>query len=181
MRFGDGYRVPSARLRGWDYATAGRYFVTICTRDRGCWLGKITDGKVSLSEAGRIVAEELHNTEKVRANVGVDRWIVMPDHLHAIIVIEDETPLSETPHRGVSTGRGDVLPGRLGPGSLGSIVGQFKSVCTKRIREGGLRDFAWQPRFYDHIIRDEVALQNIRKYIEQNPSTWSPPDNPYPP
>ena len=118
-----------------------------------------------------IVAEELRNTEKVRPDVALDGWTVMPDHLHAIIVIKR----GGSPAIPVNTPRQGVPPAsRLKPGSLGSVVGQLKSVCTKRIRAGGPRDFAWQPRFHDHIIRNETALNNIRKYIAQNPSKWHP-------
>ena len=171
MRFGGRYRVETARLRGWDYGAAGWYFVTVCTRGRRRWLGDVVAGEVRLSEAGVIVAEELRNTEEVRPNVALDEWTVMPDHLHAIIVIKRGGP---TPIL-TSTSRQNVSPAsRLTPGSLGSIVGQLKSVCTKRIRANGPRDFAWQPRFHDHIIRNETALNNIRKYIAQNPSKWRP-------
>lgn len=179
--FWGGYRVETARLRGWDYGAAGWYFVTVCTRGRGCWLGVVVDGKVCLSRAGRIVTEELRNTEKIRPNVTLDRWIVMPDHLHAIIVIQNEvnpTNPVETSRRDVSsTHRHISSEPQLTPNSLGSIVGQFKSVCTKRIRAGGTHDFAWQPRFHDHTIRTQTALTNIQKYITQNPSRRQPPNN----
>ena len=171
MRFGGRYRIETARLRGWDYGAPGWYFVAVCTRGRRRWLGDVVAGEVRLSEAGVIVAEELRNTEKVRPNVALDGWVVMPDHLHAIIVINR----GGSPSIPAETSRQDILPAsRLTPDSLGSIVGQLKSVCTKRIRASGLRDFAWRPRFHDHIIRNETALHNIRKYITQNPSKWHP-------
>ena len=94
----------------------------------------------------------------------------MPDHLHVILVIEDETPLSQTPQRGVST----TGSARWTPNSLGSIINQFKAACTKRIRAAGYTDFAWQARFYDHIVRNETALNEIRHYIRYNPSKLSP-------
>ena len=121
---GHGYRVGSARLRGWDYGSSGTYFVTVCTRGFRCWLGDVVAGEMRLSMAGTIVAEELRNTENVRSNVVLDRWVVMPNHLHAIIVIENESPPRCDPSA--------VAP-RLRAGSLGAIVGQFKSMCTKKI------------------------------------------------
>jgi putative transposase len=174
MRFGGRYRIETARLRGWDYGATGWYFVTVCTQGLRRWLGDVVAGEVRLSEAGVIVAEELRKTEEVRPNVALDGWTVMPDHLHAIIVIK-RGGSSPTP---TGTSRQTVLPAsRLTPGSLGSIVGQLKSVCTKRIRANVPRDFAWQPRFHDRIIRNETALNSIRRYIAHNPSKSRPNRN----
>ena len=186
-KFRDRYRVESARLPGWDYRAAGWYFVTVCTRDRYPFFGHVVDGEMILSPIGEIVAEEWLRTPEVRPNVVLDEWIVMPNHLHGIIVIVDtpdivgtpdtvETPdIVETPRRGVSTtARADATTeSRLMAGSLGAIMGQIKSVCTKRIRAAGYTDFAWQSRFHDHIIRDEKSLQRIRQYIVNNPGTWT--------
>ena len=183
----DKYRVESARLKGWDYSAVGYYFVTICTRDRLCTLGNVVDGVMRLSPVGEIVAEEWQKTAQIRKNVTLDEWVVMPNHLHGIVIINDEavlqetpqpeTPQPETPQRGVSTEETDqcrdvpvarlpvnvtfldsddfkavdVTTGRLSKGSLGAIIGQFKSVCTKRIWAAG-HDFAWQSRFHDESI-----------------------------
>ncbi len=75
---------------------------------------------------------------------------------------------AETPQRGVSTGT--ALNWK--PDSLGAIENQFKSACTKRIRAAGYREFGWQRRFYDHIIRDEESLLHIGEYIRYNPNKW---------
>ncbi len=166
--FRNQYRIPSARLRGWDYTSAGWYFVTICVKNRVPCLADIVDGAVRLSPIGEIVAEEWQRTAHIRANVVLDVWVVMPDHLHGIVGITAST-IVETPRRGVST---MTTKSRLQPNSLGSIIGQFKSVCTKRIWAAGHRDFAWQERFYDHIIRNERALNRIREYIANNPARW---------
>jgi REP element-mobilizing transposase RayT len=178
-KFQGRYRIESARLPGWDYRTPGWYFVTICTRDRIPFLGRIVDGHVLLSPIGLIVAKEWQWTPQVRPNIVLDEWVIMPNHLHGIVVIVDpdvvavETPrvVVETPRRGVSTTT--TTPGRLMAGSLGAIIGQIKSICTKRIRAAGHADFGWQPRFYDHIIRDDAALQRIRTYIANNPKNWT--------
>ncbi|MGH3087679.1 MAG: transposase [Rubrobacteraceae bacterium] len=89
------------------------------------------------------------NTDTIRPNTTLDKWVIMPNHLHAIIVFA-----------------------AISSGSLGSIIGQFKSVCTKRIRAEGLHDFSWQSRFYDRIIRGERELDNVRQYITDNPAKW---------
>ena len=108
-KFRDRYRVESARLPDWDYRSAGWYFVTACTEDRMPFFDHVADGEMILSPVGEIVAEEWSQTPDVRPNVILDEWIIMPNHLHGIIVIVDtprpvETPFpAETPRRGVST------------------------------------------------------------------------------
>jgi REP-associated tyrosine transposase len=172
-----GYRPQSTRLQGWDYAGNGCYFVTICTRDRLPFLGEIVAGVMNHSPAGEIVAEEWRLTASVRPYVTVDEFIVMPNHLHGILTISDRHPDQrarearsdvETFRRNVSTSAGP----RLIAGSLGAIIGQVKSACTKRIRESYISEFGWQSRFYEHIIRDHDELNRIRQYIIENPANW---------
>ena len=90
----------------------------------------------------------------------------MPNHIHGILVITERMTNVETPRRGVST------RSKWKPGTLGAIINQFKSISTKRIRHAGTNAFAWQPRFHDHIIRNEDALFRIRTYIQNNPQKW---------
>ena len=198
------YRIPSARMRGWNYAWDGFYFITICVKNRFHCLAKILQGEVHLSPIGGIIAEEWEKTAEIRENVELDAWVIMPDHVHGIIgifhpdTINSETPRREndgitgwepvetprrendgitgwepveTPHRGVSTPNGAAYAAWK-PNSLGSIIGQFKSKTTKRIRAAGFGGFAWQARFYDHIIRDRADLDRIRRYIQENPTQW---------
>jgi putative transposase len=156
-------------MQGWDYGLPGYYFITICTQNRILWFGEIYAGEIILSSAGKIAANELQNTTKIRPNVNLDAWIVMPNHVHAIIVLTVETPrrgVSSNPRRAVST----QINWR--PGTLGAIINQFKSVCTKRIRASWCSDFSWQARYYDHIVRNERELDNIRKYILGNVAKW---------
>ncbi len=158
------YRTENTRLSGWDYRSAAHYFITICTKDHACCLAKIIDGVAYLSPLGLMVAEELWRTPLVRSYVALDAYQVMPNHFHAILVVtESQTesqPQSPTPES------------RLQAASVGSIVGQFKSICTKRIRDLGQSNFGWHPRHYDHIIRSEVELEQIRAYIVGNPGKW---------
>lgn len=86
-KFADKYRIKSSRLPEWDYSS-GEYFVTICTKDRECYLGEIIDGKMRLNELGNIIDEEIQNTSKIRENVIIDTYVIMPDHIHIIICIE---------------------------------------------------------------------------------------------
>lgn len=161
------YRIESARLPHWDYTTDAWYFITICTRDRQHFFGHIASRQMHLSTIGKIVAEEWQKTSEIRPSVTLDAWVVMPNHFHAIIGIQNGHSTVETFRRNVSTN-----PPKLRPNSLGSIVGQFKSVCTKRIWAGGSPEFGWQPRFYDRIIRDQAAFDRVRLYIQNNPANW---------
>ena len=182
--FKNKYRVGSTRLAEWDYGQAGYYFVTICTKDRVHFFGKIVAGDMQLSSIGEIVVQEWGKTQIIRSNVILDEWIIMPNHMHMIVVIThkiDSIPDVETPRRGVSTGRGVSTPKqsqtiaaseKWAANTLGSMIGQFKGKCTKRIRAQGYNDFSWQSRFYDHIIRSEDALHKSRLYIASNPMNW---------
>ncbi len=177
-KFKDKYRIESTRLAGWDYSAPGWYFVTICTAWRALSLGEVVDGQMQLSPAGQIVAEEWLRTPQVRSDVALDEWVVMPNHVHGIIVIVP--PDVETSRRDVSTipfappqrhESAQPVAG-LRPHTLAAIINQIKSTCTKRIWASGMTDFAWQSRFYDHIIRDEASLARIRQYIRDNPERW---------
>jgi len=147
------FRIPSTRLLGWDYSRGGTYCVTICTQDRVCSLGEISEGSMVLSGLGDIVTEEWEEMALRRPHVDLDAWIVMPNHFHGIVCLD--------PPR---------LNGRSAP--LGEMIGQFKAACTRRIWAMGRQDFAWQPRFYDQIIRSDDVLQRYRRYIVENPVRW---------
>jgi REP element-mobilizing transposase RayT len=187
--FKDRYRIESTRLKGWDYSQAGAYFVTLCTRQRECFFGEVIDREMHLSPIGEIVTAEWQRTPQVRTNVELDEWVVMPNHLHGIIVITHRVATTDgvETFRGVKTFRGvetfravetfrrnvSTTNARLKPNSLGSIIGQFKSICTKRIRAAGYAEFDWQERFFDEIIRDEKRLERVRQYIINNPANWN--------
>ena len=151
----------------------GGISVTICTKDRRCVFGTVEKEFVRLSTAGTIITEEWLKTPQVRSDAALDEWVVMPNHLHGIIVMLDWVHPPETPQRGVSTKQSKKSH------SLGTIIGQFKSACTKRIGATGFNDFAWQPLSFDHIIRNEKELDSIREYIVNNPLKWElEKDNP---
>ena len=159
------YRINSTRLPQWDYRSPGMYFITVCTRARKCWFGDIVDNEMMVSKEGAIVKEELINTQNIRKNVLIDTSIIMPNHIHAIINIFDT----------VETSRRDVSTLKLKPNSISSIINQIKSICTKRIRLFN-KQFSWQPRFYEHIIRNDYSLGLIRHYIKYNALNWETDD-----
>ena len=163
LRFKNRYRIPSARLASWDYRWAGVYSVTICTQGRVCWFGEIVAGEVVLSPEGRVVAEEWREIPCTFPHVLLDEWILMPDHLHGILTFQNQPPGKPRPENA----------GRLTAGSLGAVVNQFKSKCTKRIRMDLRRpSFAWQARFHDSIVREPEDLDRLRAYIRANPTRW---------
>jgi REP element-mobilizing transposase RayT len=132
---------------------------------------------VGLNDCGCIVAGEIRRTTQVRPNTTIHDWIVMPDHVHMIIAMEPNNCSStvETHRRCVSTWVDECIPlCRRRPGTLGSIVAQFKSVCTKRIRAMGYADFAWQSNYHERIVRSDAMEQRIRQYITENPLKWEP-------
>jgi REP element-mobilizing transposase RayT len=165
-------------LRGYDYALPGAYFVTICAYNRECLFGLVLGSSVRLNEFGHIVEAEWLNTSLVRPLVEVDQFIVMPNHLHGIVVIHEE--VSSNPSVGATR---RVAPTRVAPtvhpigpapGSLGAIVGQFKSVVTKRINalRGTPGASVWQRNYYEHVIRSEYDMNRVREYIANNPIKW---------
>ncbi len=142
--------------------------MTVCTNGRKCLLGDIVNGEMRLNGWGKIVREEWLRAELVRSNVKLDSFIMMPNHLHGIIFL---TNVGAT-RRVAPTGK-DKLCGPKA-GSLGAILGQFKSVTTKRIRTGRRNSgiSVWQRNYYERVIRDEDELEKIREYIVYNPQKW---------
>jgi putative transposase len=157
--FRNRFRVPSPRMRGWDYRAAGAYAVTVCVEGRVCCLGEVVDEQAMRSSFGEIVAEEWRRIPEIHHQAVLDEWIVMPDHIHGILFFQPE-PLKP------------ALEGSLTPGSLGAVVGQFKKRSTKRIRARRFPAFTWQERFFDQILKDDEAVERYRLYIRENPGRW---------
>ena len=160
----------SPRLAHYDYTTPGAYFVTICTLNRECIFGQISNDIVKLNSMGRIVSEEWIKTAELRPYVEIDSYIVMPNHLHGIILLQ-QNPCRDTARR-VPT---KEQFGRPVIGSLPSVIRSFKSAVTKRINllQGTPGKKLWQGRYYEHVIRKSEELNLIREYITTNPSRWS--------
>lgn len=158
----------SIRLKGYDYAQPGTYFITIVTQDRACLFGEVVDGKMCLNEVGHIVRDEWMKTAILRPRVLLDAFVVMPNHIHGIIVLPDDRrgTLQRAP-------TGERF-GRPLSNSIPTIVRLFKSTTTKRINEHrGTRGApVWQRNYYEHIIRSDESLNRIRQYIADNPLRW---------
>ncbi len=165
--FQNQYRIESSRLPDWDYTNTGLYFVTLCTHSHKCYFGEVISDQMHLNQLGEIVNDQIRKTKVIRSNVTIDKWVIMPNHIHMIIYLHNEDNV-ETPRRGVST----ETINHWKPNCLGSIVNHLKGAITKQIRAGLDPHFSWQARFYDHIIRTEQDLENLRLYIDNNPTNW---------
>ena len=166
----------SVRVKGYDYTQAGAYFITLCLEGRQCLFGDIIDEGMKLNVLGEIVEAEWVRTATVRPDVELDAFVVMPNHVHGIIVLTNDTRDEEG--RGRATHR--VAPtnaSRLqGPatGSIGAIIGQFKSLTAKSINRQRCTPGApiWQQNYYERVIRNERELEAAREYVVYNPSRW---------
>jgi len=157
------------RLRGYDYSRAGVYFVTMCTCQRECLPGEVVDGRMRLNAHGEIVKAEWLRTAEIRPEVELDGFMVMPNHLHGIVVVSGRGARPCAPTTGPLFRR---------PRSLGSLVAGFKSASTKRINavRAAAGSAVWQRNYHDRIVRNKRELRAIRQYIRRNPAHW--PDDP---
>jgi len=172
----------SVRLPGYDYSQPGAYFVTICTQNRACLYGDIIDGKMMLNANGLIVHEEWQKTAEMRLNVVLDTFVIMPNHIHGILVIKDDIDYGKAKCRGTMHRAPTPMIERYGKpvsNSIPTIIRGFKSAVTHRINEIRATPGApiWQRNFYEHVIRNEDNLNEIRQYIENNPTKWLEDEN----
>jgi REP element-mobilizing transposase RayT len=160
----------SIRLQGYDYSQNGAYFVTLCTQNRECLFGEIVNGEMILNEQGKIVEQCWNDLSNHYDNIELDAYVIMPNHFHGIIFITDTVDnvdnvgaIHELPRQ--QQRRKMLLP---------KIIGRFKMNSAKQINQ--IRNTpgipVWQRNYYEHIIRDEKSLENIRNYIINNPLQW---------
>ena len=162
------HKRRSIRLQDYDYSHAGEYFITICTYNHECSFGDIVGEEMRLNKTGEIVKEEWLRTAQIRTDVELDSFIVMPNHLHGIITLND-------------SGRGKLQRaptkeefGKPTSGSIPTIIRLFKACVTKKINllRNTPRQPIWQRGYYEHIIRNDNDLDNVREYIVNNPIKW---------
>ncbi|MEX0269157.1 transposase [Leptolyngbyaceae cyanobacterium UHCC 1019] len=230
----------SIRLQGYDYASAGAYFITICTQNRACVFGEISDGTMQLNDAGQMVEKVWQSSPQRFPHVCLDAFVVMPNHVHGIIQLRAGTPEERAGTRPAPTldmksvgaplvgalptvdnaNSGERAGTRPAPTldmksvgaplvgalptvddtipddpkakwglSLGDVIGVFKSIATHQytigVKQQNWEPFhkrLWQRNYYEHVIRDETALQKIWDYIQSNPLSWQSdqlhPNNP---
>ena len=169
------YKNGSFRLTGWDYSSWGLYFITICTRNKEHFFGEIENGIMMLNELGKITEANWLNIETQFPNIETADFVIMPNHLHGILIIDDcrrginsasKSTESDSKIGGITGNKNPMLHR-----NISTSIRWFKGKTTfdsGKIRE----DFAWQPRFYDHIIRSQISFIKIQAYIENNPKMW---------
>ncbi|MBD2127800.1 transposase [Microcoleus sp. ZQ-A2] len=192
----------SIRLKGYDYTQVGAYYFTICCHHRRCLLGEIQADVMHLNIVGATVKAVWENLPRHFPLIELDAFVVMPNHVHGIIVITDSavncnpnrnsnpnpncrgeafvpgykntSPESSSTNASPFPGCNDTLPPRgTQSGSIGAIIQNFKSVATRRVnRITRNSGTLWQRNYHEEIIRNEKAYENIRRYIVENPLSW---------
>jgi len=183
-KFQNKYRIQSARQQKWDYRSIGAYFITICTRDRESYFGKITNGIMTLSGVGILADVFWHEIKNHEKNVDLGEFVVMPNHIHGILILngyDDESHVVVETLHATSLPQPQLQPqpfknefmANISPksGSVSTIIRSYKSGVSKHAHRLGFA-MEWQERFHDHIIRDGDEYQRISKYISNNPQNW---------
>ena len=168
--FQNKYRIESTCLRDWDYRSRGWYFVTICSQNRRAIFGHIVDSEMRLSAIGKVADSELRELSGHYLNVSVDEHIVMPNHIHAITMIDGEhmfTPSAKVRVEALTA----FEPPRAG--SLSAIARSYKAGVTLKCRDLGFHQEIWQARFHDHLLRGDKVISAVREYIRSNPANWA--------
>jgi len=182
------YRIESARLPHWNYRNAGAYFITICTKNRECFFGGCSEGRMRLNETGKIANDYLQEIPEHFTNIRLGAYVVMPNHVHVILIVvralycrDVACNVSTNNACNVSTDNANINPGKNKfmsdippkPGSISAVIRSYKSACTKWINQYYPEiNFGWQSRFHDHIIRNDEEYLRIENYIVNNPKNW---------
>lgn len=182
-KFQNKYRILSARLQNWNYASEGAYFITICTKDRIHYFGEIENQIMILSNIGVIADLMWYEIKNHAKNIELGEFVVMPNHIHGILILNDnvvndnvETRYAlslptQTEQPEPEKTIGQMRFQNQGKNTISSIIGSYKSAITKHCNRLDF-DFAWQTRFHDHIIRNAQSFENIQNYIANNPMNW---------
>jgi REP element-mobilizing transposase RayT len=173
----------SIRLKEYDYSREGAYFITITLQDRKCVLGEIINGKMILNQFGEIAYYQWNELSNRFSHIAIDVFQIMPNHIHGIIVITESEPVGATLAVAPELIRAGVNPAPTNTNTttknptIGDIVGAYKSIvsneCLKIYKsENRAMGKLFQRNYYEHIIRNEPALNRIREYIINNPANW---------
>jgi REP element-mobilizing transposase RayT len=197
------YNLPQRKTprATWHDYNGANYFITICTKNHDLYFGDVVDGRMELSEIGEWAHQCAEKIEIINDNVFVPEFVVMPNHVHLIVIMDnmpellddqrlprfdsptnpddDDNPEDWVVGLPYHDSRMDNVPEINEEmqrranccGRLSHIIGQFKSAVTKYAHEKEI-PFAWQPRFHDHIIRNGTEMNRIADYIQNNPMKW---------
>lgn len=178
-------RRKNIRAKGYDYSQSGAYFVTICSRDKSFSFGEVIHNRVELNPIGEIVRNTWVNLPNRFARVVLDEFIVMPNHFHGILALVGAGLAPPGLKIGTisppGTNPNEKSPkSNKGSDSLSAVIGTFKSMSTievnRHLHHKGQP--LWQRNYYEHIIRNGEDMQNIQRYIMENPLNWlSDPEN----
>ncbi len=155
------YRTKSVRLQNWDYSSSGAYFVTICTQNRIHYFGEIIGNKMNYTELGFIAKASWIAMERVFPVIMTNACVIMPNHCHFLFSINNE--------------KNDYTVNeyqKMIKNSVSLIINHFKGRVTKYSKKENI-DFKWQPKFYEHVVRDEYDFNRIKNYINLNIENWS--------
>ena len=186
-------------MPGWDYSGNGIYFITMIIQNRECLLGKIENNEIIFSDFGKIAKNEWYKSFEIRQELILDEFVIMPNHLHAIVIIDKtmahgtrvethgraslQSEQSEQPEQTINQSQFYRKPK-----SLSSFIAGYKSAVTTKINnwiDNHNREFQqyilkfnrnnrlWQPNYHDHIIRHDDEYWRIKNYINSNPENWS--------
>lgn len=163
-KFKSKYRISSARMRNWDYGSHGLYYITICTKNRINYFGEINSeqnvASLKKTPIGEVAFNNWLSIPNHFAFIELDEFIIMPNHVHGIIFINKPDKINwETNKFGVQSQ------------NLASVIRGYKSSIKAYSTTNNI-EFEWQPRYYDHVIRDQNEYNNIRDYIFKNPEQW---------
>ena len=178
-------RRRSIRLKDYDYSQSGLYFITICTANKYCLLGTDSEYSVNLSNIGEIARDCWLEIPSHFNNAKLDEFVVMPNHIHGIIVLTDNEEKRAENFQPLQSHKQNVgvqyieptLPHNrfqhITPKSLGSIIRSYKAAVTRQCHKDKICEIVWQKNYYERIIRSEKELNCLREYIANNPQNWS--------
>jgi putative transposase len=183
-KFQNKYRIPSARLQTWDYANNGAYFITICTKNRKHYFGKIENNEMQLSEIGKLAENFWLEIPNQFSFIELGNFIVMPNHIHGIFIINNfvetrfiasntNNETLENEKQSIQSKQGGITRDKnpMFHDNISRIVRWYNGRCSFEIRKLNIH-FEWQPRFHDHIIQNSNSFEIIQNYIQENPSNW---------
>lgn len=191
-KFKNQYKIASIRAPWWDYGWSGAYFITICTKNRRHYLGEIKNKQMILSQVGVLADVFWHETPKHSKHTELGAFVIMPNHMHGLLIIDAPYPVLVDAKAIAGSGPGvsaetrqalsqqptepEKIPGKYqfqnqGKNTVSAIVGSYKSAVTRHAHRLGY-EFAWQSNFYEHIVRTDADYQRIHRYIENNPARW---------
>jgi putative transposase len=167
------------RLRKWDYSSEGVYFITICCYNMEIFLGSIDKHRVQLSDIGKTASKFWLEIPLHFPHARIDEFVIMPNHIHGIIILDYSLLSPEKRVTLHSTGKPNKNINRFSKplqNSISVIINQYKSSVKRWCNQNGLKEFKWQPRFYDQILRTEKSIDAVREYIHLNPLNWTNDD-----